>query len=337
MQDRSNRTELPDGPAPRDKSVHSRSVIALACYVALLLVITAYFCDRGGGVDEIGLLNPSYMVLHTGRITYPIHGYFHSMVVHPPVHYLIIGWILRAGLHFYYAEATPALLMLLLCIFVIVRTPFPVALKVGLLYGTYIPITLLSKFDLEFFGTRPESHLNAAWLLGLILLEWGRLENWSLTKLFAGAFVITYASGLHYYAIPALFGAGAYAVWAVYQLGWRKSMPKLMAIAAGGMLFGLPYMLLFVIPHRNEIWNQLSAAQAGGSIAQALRLHMEQYRYWIINGIRKSWLTPPLRLCIPLALISTPLLLISLYALSKSSVRKAMPVLPCSSGVVLHR
>ena len=54
--------------------------------VFLLLVSSAFFAPRKGGVDEVTLMNPVYMKLTTGRLTYPAHGFFDGMYVHPPVH-----------------------------------------------------------------------------------------------------------------------------------------------------------------------------------------------------------------------------------------------------------
>ena len=45
----------------------------------MLLVVAAYFSERDGDVDEIGLYNPTYMAVHYGKMTYPAHGYFTSM------------------------------------------------------------------------------------------------------------------------------------------------------------------------------------------------------------------------------------------------------------------
>lgn len=100
-----------------------------------LLLLAAYFSDRRGGVDEIGLFNPTYVDLHYGKIAYPIYGDFDTMVVHPPLHYKIIAAFMRCGLTYYYAEATPALLMLLLGIVLVVDSPFPAPVKLGLLCG----------------------------------------------------------------------------------------------------------------------------------------------------------------------------------------------------------
>src|SRR5438046_1187749 len=106
-----------------------RAVIGLSLVVAALAAASAFLADRHGGIDEIGLVNPAYMKLHYGRMTYPVHGYFEGMFVHPPPHYALIAAVMRLGFSLYYAEAIPTFLTVILCILLIVRSPLPAALK----------------------------------------------------------------------------------------------------------------------------------------------------------------------------------------------------------------
>src|SRR5205085_1904904 len=153
---------------------------------------------RNGGVDEIGLFNPSYMALHFSKMTYPVHGYFNEMVVHPPVHYEVIALAMRAGFNSYYAEATPTLFMLLLGVALIAFGPFPGPVKIGLLYGLWVSMAFLGPTGQEIFGMRPEGDVEASWMAGLIALESGRLRKWNVPMLFLGALLLTYAGSLHY-------------------------------------------------------------------------------------------------------------------------------------------
>ena len=283
------------------------AVGALAGLIVALLLLAAYFSDRGGGIDEIGLFNPAYVDLHYGKIAYPIYGDFGAMVVHPPLHYKIIAAFMRRGLTYYYAEATPALLMLLFGIVLVVCSPFPATAKMALLCGLAAPTAWLGSPGLELFGMRPENHLNAAWLAGLIALESGRLANWNLKWLFAGAFLVTYASGIHYYAAPALLGVLVYMIWAIVQNSWRRATKPLLAMSAGGLLFGVPYLLLFLIPDWHAIVAMLRTIPREG-IWTILQTHIAEYHYLAprLNG--GPWLRLPLTLGIPLVLLSTPIL-----------------------------
>ena len=42
------------------------------CFVALLVLISAYAPIEMGSVDELGFLNPPYMLAHFGRMTFPV-------------------------------------------------------------------------------------------------------------------------------------------------------------------------------------------------------------------------------------------------------------------------
>ena len=93
------------------------------------------------------------------------------MIVHPPVHYFLIGLLMRLGFTLYYAQATPTLLMALLCIWLILRGPFSAPVEIGLLYGLWVSMAVFGRFHIELFGMRPEGQLGVAWLASLILLE----------------------------------------------------------------------------------------------------------------------------------------------------------------------
>lgn len=277
-------------------------------FIVVLLLLAAYSSDRGGGVDETGLFNPAYVDLHYGKIAYPIYGDFDAMVVHPPLHYKIIAAFMRCGFNYYYAEATPAFLMLLLGVVLTVRSSLPGAVKMGLLCGFAAPIAWLAHSGLELFGMRPENHLNAAWLAGLIALESGRLAKWNLKWLFVGAFLLTYAAGIHYYAAPALLGVLVYMVWVIAQNGWRRAGKPLLVITAGGLLFGVPYLLLFVVPDWHAIMAMLQTfpPEGTGTILQA---HLDEYHNLAPKQSGGPWLRLPLAHGIPLVLLSTPILL----------------------------
>jgi len=283
--------------------------VALAIVLAIaLLLLGAYFSNLMGSVDEIGLFNPTYMDLHFGKATYPIYGYFDTMVVHPPMQYKIIAAIMRRGLSYYYAEATPTVLLSLAAIVLIAISSFPAPVKIGLLFGIVGPIAIFATEDFELFGMRPEGHLNAAWLAGLIALESGRIMNWDWKRLSLGAFLMTYASGLHYYAAPALLGIVVYLIWAVVQLGWRRAAKPVAAVITGGLLFGIPYLLLFLIPDWQQVTEMLRSVPREAT-PEIFRHHIEQYHAWDSYHAGGLGLGLWFRLGIPVVAISTPILL----------------------------
>src|SRR5271157_2433148 len=66
----------------------------------------SFFIERWiGGIDQLGLFNPIYMVWKYGIISYPSYGYFQTMIVHPPTNYILMGELMRIGFAAPYAEA----------------------------------------------------------------------------------------------------------------------------------------------------------------------------------------------------------------------------------------
>src|SRR5437588_553044 len=99
------------------------AVGAFACVVSVLVLMAAYCTDRSGDIDEIGFLNPPYMLAHYGKLVFPAYAFSpffdRPVITHPPVHLGFVGLLWRLGLPPYYAEATPTVLLLFLCILAI--------------------------------------------------------------------------------------------------------------------------------------------------------------------------------------------------------------------------
>ena len=281
-------------------------MVVFAWLVAFLALVAAYFSDRGGWVDELGFQNPPYMLAHFGRLTFPSQAANWSfdlpVVTHPPIHTFSIGSLCRLGLGIYYAEATPTVLLFLLAIVCIVYSAFPDAVKLGLLFsvGYLMAVANVLPFT-ELFGTRPEGEVHAAWLCGLVLLESGRLANWNWRSLAAGAFLLTWASGTHYYAGLAFTGVAVYAAWAVRSLGWKGARPQLAAMCLGGCLFGIPYAVLYLLPYWKDIQGAMAYTEGQAGVAASIRQHAGMYRTWAalphqpllaLIQIPMAWLVP---------------------------------------------
>jgi hypothetical protein len=303
-----------------------RSVLAFGCFVALLVILAAYFTDRNGDMDELTFYNPSYMISHFGKWTYP--GYAHRVyfddpvITHPPLHVGLIGVLGRLGFTYYYAEATPTVFFFLLAIVVILSGAFPAPVKLGLLFSIGFLMLTGETFGLV-FGTRPEGELHAAWFAGLLLLEAGRLENWNHAKLFAGAFLLTWASGVHYYAGAAFLGVLVYIVWALSSLGWKKGWSRVLALCVGGCLFGIPYCVFYLVPYFKKIWSAIQANQANQGMLAAVRTHLEWYRRFARQEYVPSLIRKPFGLGVPLLVFSTAVL-----ALVRSTRGLALAALP---------
>jgi hypothetical protein len=310
-----------------------RSVFIFACLVAALVLISAYGTDRNGSVDELGFLNPPYMLAHYGRMTFPVfpfNGFFDVPVItHPPVHLLWIGLLWRLGWSVYYAEAAVTVLLMLSSIVIVVRSAFPAAVKLGWLFGIgYLAasgdtITLI-------FGSRPEGEIQAAWFCGLLLLESGRMEGWNRLKLGAGAFFLVWASGTHYYAGPAAAGVAVYLIWAIWKLGWKEAKPRVIAMCLGSCLFLVPYLALYVIPYSREISTTIRNTVGQGGIALSVKRHLDLYRNWSHDPSRPALVSKAMALGIPLLVFSTAIL-----AAIRSTRGAALAALPLQLGIFL--
>ena len=293
-----------------------RPVVWFGVFVALLVLLSAYCTDRDGGsyggdYDELSLQNPAYMLAVFGTITFPAchfnAGFDHLLVQHPPIHLGWIGLLMRLGFSIYYAEATPVVLLLLLCLFAIVRSVFPTPVKLGLLFSigflaaTGETITLC-------FGTRPEGEVQAAWLLGLVLLESGRLDDWNRFRLFAGALFLTWASGVHYYAAFAFAGVAVYVVWAVRSLGWSRGRGRVIALCAGGCAFGGLYLAFFVIPYWRFIFGEIRTVSGPGGVALSISRHLDLYHKWSHDPYRPALVRLGMGSGVPLLVFSTAIL-----------------------------
>src|SRR5712692_9863072 len=226
-------------------------VFFACCFVILTTVAVLYlaFLDRGIAFDEVGLHNAPYMFLHYGRVTYPIHGQFDDMVVHPPIHYLGIGLLMKLGLSLFHAAAVTPILCFAVAglLLLFSRISFPV--KFGLLFGIFLGALVWNWT----FTVRPDLSLALAWIAGLIALETGRLADWDLKRLFAGGLLLGCASVVHYPGMFCWTGMLVYMVWAWRSLSRRQAVLRIAAMLAGLGLIALPFALLFAIPLRFEI------------------------------------------------------------------------------------
>ncbi len=283
-------------------------LLLMAAVVALFFLTTAYHSHRYGGVDEIGLYNPAYMDYTYGRITYPAHGYFKEMAVHPPVHYKMIAALMRAGLTLYYAQATPVVAFSLLCLWLVIRSRMPWPLRAAFLFALWLPYAFFLKYGLEMFGMRPEGAIGAAWMTGLAALESARADEWRRSRLFLGGLLVTYAGVLHYYAPFAALAAGVYAAAAVRDLGWSRARGAVLAIAAGCAAIGLPFVALWAWPYRNEIYRMLSTTGRRGTIADNFAAQAREYAYFSGMDLGFPGLSAAFSSGVPLVAISTLLL-----------------------------
>lgn len=292
--------------------VHRYVVGAVALAVLFCVAVWAFFVEPSLGIDDIGLFNPTYMYVHYGSVTYPTYGFFHEMIVHPPTHYFILGCLLKFGVPTSYVPAVPPFLLIVLSIWLISSSRFPPAVKLGLLFGmlegSLIPSYLFPNPKAFSFGFRPDLHMAFAWFAGLIALETGRLDDWNPKRLLLGGLLLTYASTLHYVAFLAWTGVLVYMLWVVRVRTWRTATGPLLAMAVGGCLIGIPYLLIFVVPHWHDIMTFVGSVDAMGGFGSSLRAHLDAYHllyYSLAQQSSSRILFLPLHAEVPVVVIST--------------------------------
>jgi hypothetical protein len=243
----------------------------------------AFLTDRKYSVEEIGLFNAPYMVAKYGKASFPAYAFWYpgaydSMWVHPPVHYTIVGLLMKLGMGFYYAEAFPMVAMSFLILYFVVSGRFPTSAKLGLLCGFAAMMTVVAtvhRVD-HSFHVRPDFQVALAWLCGLVALENARLDEWNQTKLLVGGFLVTFASGLHYFAWAGFTGLAVYVGWAYRSLGSSQATRRIIALSCGACLFGIPYLLFFVRPNWPNIMLLMESVPYVGTL-HTLQSHFETY------------------------------------------------------------
>src|SRR6516165_8356893 len=306
-------------------------VAALAGLVVLLAFIYSFFMKREIFPDELGFHNPIYMFVHYNTMTFPAYGYFDAMFAHPPTHYLGIALLMKAGLDLFHAAGVPPFLFTLLSMILVLRGRFPAAVKIGLILAPYLAIFIWG----EMVTLRPELDLAGACFAGLVALESARLDAWDARRLFLGSFLLTYASGVHYVASIAFTGVLVYILWAYRDLGFTAARPKILTMIAGGALFGVPYLVFFMLPQWNAIFQLAQATQVPGGPLEAVRMGLAGYGNWARWNPTLWWwharplltaLIFPLRWTLVPAALLGPLLLL-LYRTTRGIALAALPYL----------
>ena len=285
--------------------------VAVALGAGVYAILKLWSLELTPTLDDLGLFNPIYMLLHTGHLTYPIYPVADSAkiaYVHPPGDPIIValtmwltGWPAMA------AAAATVLLFLLIDFVVISTGRFSPAAKIALIGGTYAGIVLWA------FPTyiRPDLRLAGAWIGGLVALEAARHADWALGRLFLGAFLIALVPTLHYPGSAAVLAIAIYGIWIVRDRGWKRARTGLAALSVGAAIVLVPYMALFVIPWWHDISQYvLQTNRSSGGIIGAIRLHRQVYRAIGQDRLGGSLLhnlaLPFTKWGIPVVLVTTP-------------------------------
>jgi len=285
-----------------------------SCLLILTTAAILYlgFLDRQIMFDETHLQNPPYMLLHYGRLTFPVHGQFDAMVVHPPIHYLGMALFIRCGLSAFHAAAVMPILFFAAAGGLLLFSRMAPAVKFGLLFGIFLGALVWNAT----YVVRPDLSLALAWIAGLIALEAGRLADWDSKRLFAGSILLAYATAAHYPGSFCWTGIFVYFVWAWFSLPRRQALRRIAIMIAGLGLIGVPYLLFFIIPLRHEIIAFMNPLQVAGDPIDAFHRHIQSYEIWrnaraLFAGSQplvQALLAPLWSVLVPAAFIGPPLL-----------------------------
>lgn len=272
-----------DRPSVWGQRLERLAIAALGVLVILFVLTQGLFVDRPAGVEEIVTYNAAHMFFETGHVSFPAFAFwygpriFETMGVHPHTQYALIGTILKLGTGMRLAETVPVALMSTIVVLLTVTSRLSAGIKIGVLFGlgAAIAVTVDSLSD-HVVGVRPEFHAACAWLAGLVALAAARAANWNIPRLVIGAFLLTLASGLQWNGILAFTGVGVFAALAIWELRPRAALPKLAAMAVGGGLFGIPFIVLFVVPN----WDLISMVREMAWAAAPLDIWQENAKVY---------------------------------------------------------
>lgn len=289
---------------------------ALPWVVAVAVVLGAWFTlwfhEYEPDLDAMGLFNAAYTALKTGHTTYPIYAYPGEMVVHPPTHYWILAQILRiTGLSVQAGALIPVMFWVAVAALVTASSRWRASVKIGVLFAIWLGIVVWPPPNF----VRPDIHVAAAWVVGLIALETGRVGGWRLWRLALGSFALALASMLHYPASLAVAGLLVYLAAAARALAGRARIRALLALAVPAATMLLLYLFIFVLPHYADIKYVTSHqnAQGHGTFA-ALDQTRQAYHFFAhahLGGpVITTLMWPFLAWGIPAALVGPTVLLL---------------------------
>lgn len=259
-----------------------RVVLTFAIILTALMAGMCFFVHPSQMVDDLGLYNPVYMYLTYGKMTYPVYlsepASVSAMFIHPPLRYLIMAWLMRLGCSSYYAASLPMFFLFVIGVLGIVNSAFLSREKITFLFGMFAPLVLIPEVNLAIITSmRPDVSLALGWFAGLIILESARIEGWNARKLFLGSFILTFASGFHYYGWVAWTGIFVYIIFALQSLEIKSSINRITVMLFGALCFGIPYLVFFVLPQFNNILSAVHSIQSDKGIWNAINLHIAHY------------------------------------------------------------
>jgi hypothetical protein len=280
-----------------------------------LALVWCFFLERRISFDDLIEINPPYMFVNYGVLSWPSHGDYYHLALRPPSHSLMVGLLMKALVPVPYAEALPTFILISIAILLVVRSSFSDDVKISLMFGLIAGSLLPAIAASGPYGAgimRPDYEWAFAWFAGLVGLESGRLNDWNPTRVFVGSLLLTYSSTTHYPAILGWTGVVVYFIWIAKTRGWKIGRRPMLSLAVGVLLVEVPFLLLWAIPNFLYILGFLTGP--GGEnfqgIAANLSFHSQRYLSFatIFPYYPSRALFFPLLIGVPCMLFSVPIL-----------------------------
>ena len=228
-------------------------------------IVYALFGLRPFDFDEAGVFNAPYMVAAHWDVSYPVFSYadpdyFEHIWFHPPVHYILLGLVMKI-MPLFYAEGVLPIIFVALSLWFVVSIRADSSFRFAYALSLFSLIVIAVSAHMSNFGVRPEMNMTLCWAAGLIALEKGRHDNWAPWPLAIGAFLVTLGATFHYIGMAFVFGLPFYAYAAYRDQEISDFKKSLTALAAGSFLIGIPFLVFFFAPMLEKIlvWREITS------------------------------------------------------------------------------
>ncbi len=305
------------------QKLRRRPDVVLALFLFALCVLYALWGQRPLDYDEAAIFNPAYMVAKFSKISAPIWareggsihfdpGLLDHMWIHPPVHYLVLGYVMKL-MPLYYAEAVAPTILFAFCLYFGTTLRAGIYERLAYLLTAFVFVVLCVAMQSDNFSVRPNMSATLAWYAGMLGMERSRREGWSLLPLAIGSLLAVYGSTLHYITAFYVFSPLVYVVAAYRETGRTHFLKALAAIAIGGCIVGIPYLVGFLIPLADKIhiWlTQASASNTHGHNPWVIFLFKLQYNsenslWFSSTPFFRSYPGALMKLYVPIGLVSS--------------------------------
>jgi dolichol-phosphate mannosyltransferase len=265
---------------------------AMSFGMAAVVGIQLFVLPDHMGVDPLGLSNPIFQFIKTGEMTYPIHGYEKSMIVHPPFFYYMVSFLVIIGVPLKFAISLPAFIVFIIILKVFASSPY-LKFWEKIFFPLCIPaaVALVGPTAADL---RPDLTAFVFLAAGALLFFVASREQWVIQKLFFGTLLFTIGSSLHYVYIPSILGL-IVPYYFICRNNSKNRLPQL-AMLAGLTLSGLALVAIFYLPNAKEIFEFLKSFPPWEGFEKGWKMNQVQYK-WTFGKIE---LRDPLSLIVKL-------------------------------------